>query len=57
VTHTRHSQLAVVFLHEDNGTISAYLPDLPGVYAAAGTPGGARRDIREAPPTLARQLR
>ena len=38
----------VVFLHEDNGTVSAYLPDLPGVYASADTLGGARRGIREA---------
>jgi len=39
---------AVVFLREDNGTVSAYLPDLPGVYAAADTLSGARRGIREA---------
>lgn len=38
----------VVFLHEDNGTVSAYLPDLPGVYASADTLSGARRAIREA---------
>jgi predicted RNase H-like HicB family nuclease len=38
----------VVFLHEDNGTVSAYLPDLPGVYASADTLGGARRGIRQA---------
>lgn len=39
---------AVVFQHEDNGTVSAYLPALPGVYAAADTDAGARRGIREA---------
>jgi len=39
---------AVVFLREDNGTVSAYLPDLPGVYASADTLGGARRGIRQA---------
>ena len=38
----------VVFLHEDNGTVSAYLPALPGVYASADTLGGARRGIRQA---------
>ena len=38
----------VVFLHEANGTVSAYLPDLPGVYAAADTVVSARRGIREA---------
>jgi predicted RNase H-like HicB family nuclease len=38
----------VVFLHEDNGTVSAFLPDLPGVYAAAATMAGARRGVREA---------
>jgi len=38
----------VVFLHEDNGTVSAYLPDLPGVYASADTLGRARRGIRQA---------
>jgi predicted RNase H-like HicB family nuclease len=43
---TQH--FTVVFVHEDNGTVSAYLPDLPGVYAAADTLGGARRGIREA---------
>ena len=37
-----------MFLHEDNGTVSAYLPDLPGVYASADTLGGARRGIRQA---------
>lgn len=45
---TNRDHLAVVFLCEDNGTVSAYLPDLPGVYAAADTLGGARRGIREA---------
>ena len=39
---------AVVFLHEDNGTVSAYLPDLPGVYASADTMAGTRRGIRQA---------
>ena len=38
----------VVFAHEDNGTISAHLPDLPGVYASADTLRGARLGIREA---------
>jgi predicted RNase H-like HicB family nuclease len=38
----------VVFLHEDNGTVSAFLPDLPGVYASADTRAGARKGIREA---------
>jgi len=45
---TTREHFAVVFLHEDNGTVSAYLPDLPGVYAAADTLGGARRGIRQA---------
>jgi predicted RNase H-like HicB family nuclease len=45
---TSREHFAVVFLYEDNGTVSAYLPDLPGVYAAADTPGGARRGIRQA---------
>ena len=35
-------------LREDNGTVSVYLPALPGVYAAADTLGGARRGIRDA---------
>jgi predicted RNase H-like HicB family nuclease len=39
---------AVVFEHEDNGGVSAYVPDLPGVYAAADTLAGAKRGIREA---------
>ena len=43
---TQH--FTVVFLHEDNGTVSAYLPNLPGVYAAADTMAGARRGIRQA---------
>ena len=38
----------VVFLHEDNGTVSAFLPDLPGVCAGAATIAGARRGVREA---------
>lgn len=45
---TTREHFAVVFLHEDNGTVSAYLPELPGVYATADTLGGARRGIREA---------
>jgi len=45
---TSPHHFTVVFLHEDNGTVSAYLPDLPGVYAAADTAGGARRGIRQA---------
>jgi len=43
---TQH--FTVVFLREDNGTVSAYLPALPDVYAAADTLGGARRGIRDA---------
>jgi len=46
MSSTQH--FTVVFLHEGNGTVSAYLPDLPGVYAAADTLGSARRGIREA---------
>jgi len=38
----------VIFAHEDNGTISAHLPDLPGVYASADTLRAARHGIREA---------
>ena len=38
----------VVFNHEDNGTISAHLPDLPGVYASGNTLRAARRGIHEA---------
>jgi predicted RNase H-like HicB family nuclease len=45
---TTREHFAVVFLHEGNGTVSAYLPDLPGVYAAADTLAAARRGIREA---------
>ncbi len=44
----RPQHFTIVFLHENNGTVSAYLADLPGVYAAAGTMAGARRGIREA---------
>ena len=40
--------LAVVIQLEDNGAVSAYVPDLPGVYAAADTQAGALRGIREA---------
>ena len=39
---------AVVIQLEDNGTVSAYVPRLPGVYAAADTQAGALRGIREA---------
>jgi predicted RNase H-like HicB family nuclease len=39
---------AVVIQLEDNGTVSAYAPGLPGVYAAADTQAGALRGIREA---------
>jgi predicted RNase H-like HicB family nuclease len=39
---------AIVYLHESNGTVSAYLPDLPGVYSSAASLAGARRGIREA---------
>jgi len=39
---------AVVIQLEDNGTVSAYVPGLPGVYAAADTQAGALRGIREA---------
>jgi predicted RNase H-like HicB family nuclease len=37
----------VVFAHEDNGTISAHLPDLPGVSASADTLRAARLGIRK----------
>jgi predicted RNase H-like HicB family nuclease len=40
---------AVVIQLEDNGTVSAYVPGLPGVYAAADTQAGALRGIRQAP--------
>ena len=39
---------AVEIQLEDNGTVRAYVPDLPGVYAAADTQAGALRGIREA---------
>ncbi len=39
---------AVVIQFEDNGTVSAYVPGLPGVYAAADSAAGARRGIRDA---------
>ena len=45
---TSAQHFSVVFLHEDNGTVSAHLPELPGVYAAAATLGGARQGIRRA---------
>jgi predicted RNase H-like HicB family nuclease len=41
-------RFAVEIQLEDNGTVSAYVPDLPGVYAAADTQAGALRGIREA---------
>ena len=34
---------AVVVQLEDNGTVSAHVPGLPGVYAAADTQAGALR--------------
>jgi predicted RNase H-like HicB family nuclease len=46
MTSAKH--FTVVFLHEDNGAVSAYLPGLPGVYAAADTLASARRGIRHA---------
>ena len=46
MNHAQH--FTVVFLHEDNGTVSASLPDLPGVYASADTLKGAQRAIRDA---------
>ena len=45
---TSPQHFAVVFEREANGTVSAYLPDLPGVYAAADSLAAARRGIREA---------
>lgn len=45
---TRLQHFTVVFQYEDNGTVSAYLPDLPGVYAAADTLTAAKRGIRQA---------
>jgi predicted RNase H-like HicB family nuclease len=39
---------AVIFLNEPNGTVSAYVPDLPGAYASADTRADAERGIREA---------
>ena len=38
----------VIFETEDNGAISAYVPDVPGVYAAADTRAQAERAIRSA---------
>jgi predicted RNase H-like HicB family nuclease len=38
----------VIFETEDDGAISAYLPDVPGVYAAADTRPQAERAIRSA---------
>jgi hypothetical protein len=37
VNATQH--LTVLFLHESNGSVSAYLADLPGVYPSADTLG------------------
>ena len=45
---TTPQHFTVVFLHEDNGTVSASLPDLPGVYASADTLPAARKGIRAA---------
>jgi predicted RNase H-like HicB family nuclease len=45
---TTPEHFTIVFQHEGNGTVSAYLPELPGVYAAADTLAGAKRGIREA---------
>ena len=39
---------SVVVEREDNGTFSAWVAGLPGVYAAAGTAAAARRAIRTA---------
>jgi len=39
---------AVVIEQEDNGSYSAWVAGLPGVYAAADTPSGAKRAIRSA---------
>ena len=41
---TRH--YSVVVEREENGTFSAWVPGLPGVYAAANTAAVARRAIR-----------
>lgn len=42
------SSYPVIFETEDNGAISAYLPDVPGVYAAADSRAQAERAIRSA---------
>jgi predicted RNase H-like HicB family nuclease len=42
------SSYPVIFETEDNGAISAYVPDVPGVYAAADTRAEAERGIRSA---------
>ena len=42
------SSYPVIFETEDNGAISAYVPDVPGVYAAADTRAQAERAIRSA---------
>jgi predicted RNase H-like HicB family nuclease len=38
---------AIVYMSEDNGTVSAYVPDLPGLYAAADSRREAEGAIRE----------
>jgi len=45
---SRPQHYTVVFLHEENGTVSASLPGLPGVYASADTRSKARVGIRQA---------
>jgi len=42
------SSYPVIFETEDNGAVSAYVPDVPGVYAAADTRALAERAIRSA---------
>lgn len=53
---TKVQHFSVVFLHEDNGTVSAHLPELPGVYATADTLGEARQGIRRALEGFLREL-
>jgi len=53
---TKAQHFSVVFLHEDNGTVSAHPPELPGVYAIADTLGEARRGIRRALEGYLREL-
>jgi predicted RNase H-like HicB family nuclease len=38
---------AIVYVPEDNGTVSAYVPDLPGLYAAADSRRETERAMRE----------